>query len=71
MSGLLLIILLIVFITILAQGQSFNYVGINLIESCFSHGQFYVACSRATSALHLHIYSPRAKTENIVYTEIL
>ena len=29
-----------------AQGQSLCVAGIDLRSSCFSHGQFYVACSR-------------------------
>ena len=29
-----------------AQGQPFKEVGLNLTNPCFSHGQFYVACSR-------------------------
>ncbi|XP_074114110.1 ATP-dependent DNA helicase pif1-like [Cotesia typhae] len=29
-----------------AQGQSLNLAGVDLQSNCFSHGQFYVACSR-------------------------
>ncbi|XP_063912264.1 ATP-dependent DNA helicase pif1-like [Zophobas morio] len=29
-----------------AQGQTLKMAGIDLMEDCFSHGQFYVACSR-------------------------
>ena len=32
-----------------AQGQTFDKVGILLRRSCFSHGQLYVAFSRAGS----------------------
>ena len=30
-----------------SQGQTFEYVGIDLMEDVFSHGQLYVAFSRA------------------------
>lgn len=33
-----------------SQGQSLSMAGIDLREECFSHGQFYVACSRISSA---------------------
>lgn len=54
-----------------AQGQTFRYCGVNLKESCFSHGQLYVACSRVGSPENLFIYSPDNKTMNIVYKQVL
>lgn len=33
-----------------SQGQSLKVAGLDLREDCFSHGQFYVACSRISSA---------------------
>ena len=29
-----------------SQGQTFNFVGVDLSSNVFSHGQLYVACSR-------------------------
>jgi len=57
-----------------AQGQSLQVVqvvGINLNESCFSHGQLYVACSRVASPRGLFIFAPGGKTKNIVYPKAL
>ncbi|KAF0743455.1 ATP-dependent DNA helicase RRM3-like, partial [Aphis craccivora] len=33
-----------------SQGKSLSMVEINLREECFSHEQFYVVCSRVSSA---------------------
>ena len=38
-----------------AEGQSLKHVGIHLISSVFSHGQLYIALSRATSSKDIHI----------------
>jgi ATP-dependent DNA helicase PIF1 len=54
-----------------AQGQSFNTVGVDVSEECFSHGQLYVVCSRATNKNQLFIYSRQTVTTNVVYPEIL
>lgn len=54
-----------------AQGQSLKVAGIDLTEDCFSHGQFYVACSRVSSSRGLFILAPEGKTTNVVYKEIL
>lgn len=54
-----------------AQGQTLNVAGIDLTVQCFSHGQLYVALSRATSQQNLFVFSPRGKAINIVYKEIL
>lgn len=57
-----------------AQGQSVRHVGLDLHEPVFSHGQLYVALSRATSGKRVKILLPPAATEarlcNVVYTEI-
>ncbi|PBL03183.1 hypothetical protein ARMGADRAFT_911430 [Armillaria gallica] len=59
-----------------AQGQSVKYVGLDLRIPVFAHGQFYVACSRATSGKHLKILIPPSNdsgpsTMNVVYRDVL
>ena len=58
-----------------AQGQSVKYIGLDLRTSVFTHGQFYVAMSRCTSASNIKILFPKndlsLKTTNIVYQEAL
>jgi ATP-dependent exoDNAse (exonuclease V) alpha subunit len=58
-----------------AQGQSVNTVGLDLRSGVFTHGQFYVAISRATSVHRIKaIWSPNSEgpvTQNIVYPEVL
>jgi ATP-dependent DNA helicase PIF1 len=54
-----------------SQGQSQKLAGMDLLESCFSHGQLYVACSRVSSAKDLTILAPGEYTENVVYKEVL
>ncbi|KAL8587418.1 hypothetical protein ACOMHN_062151 [Nucella lapillus] len=49
-----------------AQGQSLKVAGIDLTEPCFSHGQFYVACSRVGTSPY-----PTKKTNNFVYPRAL
>ncbi|KAK6027976.1 hypothetical protein OSTOST_05985 [Ostertagia ostertagi] len=54
-----------------AQGQSFSKVGIYLPEEVFSHGQLYVALSRAKTPEGIKIESSSTSLKNIVYTEVL
>ena len=58
-----------------SQGQTLKKVGIHLRSNFFSHGQFYVACSRVESRRNLKIWIPNtddiAYTDNVVYPEIL
>ncbi|XP_027120568.1 uncharacterized protein [Coffea arabica] len=63
-----------------AQGQTLDYVGIYLREPVFSHGQLYVALSRAKSAAVVKVLilpgtfddvKLDCKTRNVVFTEIL
>ncbi|XP_074355727.1 uncharacterized protein LOC141695378 [Apium graveolens] len=59
-----------------AQGQSLETVGLYLLKSCFTHGQFYIAISRVTSPGGLKIFvddeagQPTNITQNVVYKEI-
>jgi hypothetical protein len=57
-----------------AQGQSVRHVGLDLHEPVFSHGQLYVALSRATSCKRVKILLPPNATDcrliNVVYPEI-
>lgn len=54
-----------------AQGQTLHVCGVNLEESCFSHGQLYVACSRVGTPSRLFIRAQNGKTKNIVYPNVL
>ena len=57
------------------QGQSLGTVGIDLGYAVFSHGQYYVAVSRARNwgrvQILLEEQETRNETSNIVYKEIL
>jgi ATP-dependent DNA helicase PIF1 len=58
-----------------AQGQSLRVVGIHLHTPVFSHGQLYVAISRATDCRQIYISLPPTvdgtlTTDNIVYSEV-
>lgn len=59
-----------------AQGQSVKHVGIDLRVPVFSHGQLYVALSRATCSQNIQVLLPKeerpsCQTQNIVYPEVL
>ena len=58
-----------------AQGQSVGRVGVDLRVPVFSHGQLYVALSRATSSHNVRILLPPDQTDlrtaNVVYPEVL
>ena len=64
-----------------AQGQTFDKVGIYLPEPVFSHGQLYVAFSRARAISDIvleiknttnqYVAAGTAVTINVVYTEVL
>ena len=58
-----------------AQGQSVQYIGLDLRIPVFSHGQLYVALSRCTSATNIKVLFPPdhrgTMTTNIVYPEVL
>ncbi len=44
-----------------SQGQSLGHVGLDLREPAFTHGQFYVACSRVRTAAGLTALLPPGK----------
>lgn len=58
------------------QGQSLDVVGVDLRIPVFTHGQLYVALSRATNVDALVVLQPDtpetvSATTNIVYPEVL
>lgn len=65
-----------------SQGQTFAYVGINLTDTVFAHGQLYVALSRCKNRENLKVRivnndlqgnllkNNRIFTQNIVYVEV-
>jgi len=55
-----------------AQGQTMKTVGIFLPELVFTHGQLYVALSRATRVNDVFVFCPNGRTTtNVIYTELL
>ncbi|XP_060845791.1 uncharacterized protein LOC132925411 [Rhopalosiphum padi] len=54
-----------------SQEQTLKIAGNDVREDCFSHGTFYVACSRVSMPTNLVILAPTEKTSNVVYREIL
>lgn len=59
-----------------AQGQSVKHIGVDLRTPVFSHGQLYVALSRATSSQNIQVLLPEeergnCRTKNVVYPEVL
>ena len=55
------------------QGCTFDKIGIDLREECFTHGQLYVALSRAKNFESIIVLLPEGKTvvKNIVWKQIL
>jgi len=60
-----------------SQGQTLSRVGLYLKKPVFTHGQLYVAISRATSRSGLRILTENgdgtcgSQTRNVVYREVL
>ena len=48
-----------------AQGQSIPIVGVYLPEPAFSHGQLYVALSRATAKRNIKILAMKVKGKDV------
>lgn len=44
---------------------------LELWRSCFSHGQFYIGCSRVGHPNNLFTYAPEGKTKTIIYKAAL
>ncbi|GFV80807.1 ATP-dependent DNA helicase [Trichonephila clavipes] len=49
-----------------SQGQTLSKTGIDITKGCFSHGQLYVACSRARDASRVVALAQENRTPNIV-----
>lgn len=57
-----------------AQGQSLEHLGIDLRRPVFTHGQLYVAMSRATNVENISVLlgeNDERQTRNVVYPEVL
>ena len=58
-----------------SQGQTLQYVGADLSNPVFSHGQLYVALSRVTEVNNMVVLLPERgagrTTQNVVYPEVL
>ena len=55
-----------------SQSRSIAWVGVDLRDSVFTHGQLYVAASHVTRPNNIHFCVPLScKTRNEVYTEVL
>ena len=54
-----------------SQGQSLSHVGVYLPSPCFSHGQLFVALSRAQTPKGLKVLCHRGLTRNVVWKEAL
>ena len=59
-----------------SQGKTYKFVGIDLTNDVFTHGQFYVAISRVGSPKNIRIFKPKTSpsygyARNVVYPEVL
>ena len=55
-----------------SQGQTIKIGGLHLQEHCFSHGQFYVGCSRVGRESNLYMLPQMPNfTRNVVHQEVL
>ena len=56
------------------QGQSLNFIGVNLYTLVFTYGQLYIALLRVTDISGLAMLLPQngdGTTANIIYLEVL
>jgi len=57
-----------------SQGQSFNFISVNLHMPVFMHGQLYITLLRVTDIRGLLLLLPQngdGITTNIIYPEVL
>ncbi|CAH2088688.1 unnamed protein product [Euphydryas editha] len=54
-----------------SQGQTILTCGLDLENTCFSHGQLYVACSRVGKPSNLFVLAKDRLTKNIVHQLVL
>jgi hypothetical protein len=60
-----------------SQGQTLSHVGLHLADDVFSHGQLYVAFSRAKALANIKVLLPNTMhgwiglMRNVVYEEAL
>ncbi|XP_054710866.1 ATP-dependent DNA helicase pif1-like [Uloborus diversus] len=54
-----------------SQGQTMSVCGLDLENTCFSHGQLYVACSRVGIPSNLFVFAKNRLTKNIVHKLVL
>jgi len=58
----------------MSQGQSFNFIGVNLHIPVFTHRQLYIALLRVTDIAGLSLLLPQdgdAIITNVIYPEVL
>ncbi|XP_025412655.1 uncharacterized protein LOC112685099 [Sipha flava] len=54
-----------------SQGQTMSIYGLDLENTCFSHGQLYVACSRVGKPSNLFVLAKDRLTRNVVHKVVL
>ncbi|XP_025408955.1 uncharacterized protein LOC112682538 [Sipha flava] len=54
-----------------SQGQTMSICGLDLENTCFSHGQLYVACSRVGKPSNLFVLAKDRLTRNVVHKVVL
>ncbi|XP_050064807.1 ATP-dependent DNA helicase pif1-like [Aphis gossypii] len=54
-----------------SQGQTISICGLDLENTCFSHGQLYVVCSRVGKPSNLFVLAKDRLTRNVVHKVVL